>query len=132
MKTVAGRRLVGTAPRRSRPTMSLPIVIFVVLGGATAAGLWLGWPALVAAGIAPILIGLAPCAVMCALGLCVGGLGTRALRQSLGADEQRPLGKTSGQSSLSASHPDLDSRVAMSCCDEPEERVVEQNSEPIR
>lgn len=38
-------------------------------------GLWFGWPALVAAGVAPILIALAPCAVMCALGLCMGRLG---------------------------------------------------------
>lgn len=32
--------------------------------------LWIGWPWLVVAGIAPILIGLAPCAIMCALGYC--------------------------------------------------------------
>jgi hypothetical protein len=39
----------------------------LALGG----GLWLGWPSLVAAGIAPILLALAPCAAMCALGLCM-------------------------------------------------------------
>ena len=38
-------------------------------------GLWLGWPALVAAGMAPILVALAPCAVMCALGLCMKRMG---------------------------------------------------------
>lgn len=32
--------------------------------------LWIGWPWLVVAGIAPFLIGLAPCAIMCALGYC--------------------------------------------------------------
>ncbi|ASQ14957.1 hypothetical protein [Sinorhizobium meliloti] len=32
--------------------------------------LWIGWPWLVVAGIAPILIALAPCAIMCALGYC--------------------------------------------------------------
>jgi hypothetical protein len=48
------------------------IVIAVI---ALAGGLWLGWPALVAAGVAPILIALAPCAVMCALGLCMGHMG---------------------------------------------------------
>jgi hypothetical protein len=32
--------------------------------------LWLSWPWLVVAGIAPILIAIAPCAIMCALGLC--------------------------------------------------------------
>jgi len=41
------------------------------------AGAWLGWPALVAAGIAPLLIAVLPCLVMCALGLCImkGGRG---------------------------------------------------------
>jgi len=31
----------------------------------------LGWPWLVAAGLAPIILALAPCAAMCALGLCM-------------------------------------------------------------
>lgn len=30
-----------------------------------AAGLWFGWPWLVAAGIAPIILALAPCLLMC-------------------------------------------------------------------
>ena len=33
-------------------------------------GAYLNWGWLVAAGIAPILIAVAPCAIMCALGLC--------------------------------------------------------------
>ena len=36
-------------------------------------GLALNWSWLVAAGIAPLILGLAPCAAMCALGLCMGG-----------------------------------------------------------
>ncbi|MCT7378510.1 hypothetical protein [Chelativorans salis] len=32
--------------------------------------LWFSWPWLVVAGVAPILVTLAPCAIMCALGLC--------------------------------------------------------------
>ncbi|MGE3279983.1 MAG: hypothetical protein AB7O13_03090 [Alphaproteobacteria bacterium] len=32
---------------------------------------WLGWPWLLAAGLAPLLLSLAPCLIMCALGLCV-------------------------------------------------------------
>jgi len=44
----------------------------VVLAVATAGiGLYLGWGWLAAAGIAPILLALAPCAAMCALGLCM-------------------------------------------------------------
>jgi len=39
---------------------------------AIAIGLALNWAWLVAAGAAPIILSLAPCAVMCALGLCMG------------------------------------------------------------
>ncbi len=42
---------------------------------AAAGGLWLGWPTLVAAGIAPLLLAVLPCAAMCALGLCMKGGG---------------------------------------------------------
>lgn len=43
------------------------IVAAVALG---IPALWIGWPWLVVAGLAPLLIALAPCAIMCALGLC--------------------------------------------------------------
>lgn len=44
------------------------------------AALWLGWDWLAAAGALPVLLALAPCAAMCALGLCMrdGTGGTRA------------------------------------------------------
>jgi hypothetical protein len=38
--------------------------------GAAAVSLWFGWPWLAAAGLAPILVAIAPCAIMCALGFC--------------------------------------------------------------
>ena len=38
---------------------------------AAGAGLWFGWPTLVAAGLAPLVLAMAPCAAMCALGLCM-------------------------------------------------------------
>ena len=38
-----------------------------------AGGLYLNWGWAVAIGLAPILIAVAPCAVMCGLGLCVLG-----------------------------------------------------------
>lgn len=48
----------------------------LALGFAAAAGgLWLGWPTLVAAGIAPLLLAVLPCAAMCVLGLCMKGGG---------------------------------------------------------
>jgi hypothetical protein len=45
--------------------MLLAIGAFVLIVGAS-----LNWGWLVAAGIDPILIAVAPCAIMCALGLC--------------------------------------------------------------
>lgn len=44
----------------------------IALAIASAAiGAWFGWPSLVAAGIAPLLLAVLPCLAMCALGLCV-------------------------------------------------------------
>lgn len=44
---------------------------YLILAGiAIVAGLALNWNWLVAAGIAPILVALLPCALMCGLGLC--------------------------------------------------------------
>lgn len=47
----------------------------LMLAGVTAAagGAALNWGWLTAMGVAPILLSLAPCAAMCALGLCMRG-----------------------------------------------------------
>lgn len=51
----------------------------IVLGIlAVGAAMVLNWGWLVAVGIAPLLLALAPCAAMCALGLCANKLGARA------------------------------------------------------
>ncbi len=42
------------------------------------AGLALNWSWLVAAGIAPLLVAVLPCAAMCALGLCMNGMAGRS------------------------------------------------------
>ena len=42
------------------------------------AGLVLNWSWLVAIGIAPLLLALAPCAAMCALGLCMSKKGGKS------------------------------------------------------
>ena len=44
------------------------LAAILLVGGAA-----LNWGWLVAAGIAPLLLALAPCAAMCALGLCMKG-----------------------------------------------------------
>ena len=53
---------------------NLLIGLAVVGGGA----MFLGWDWLVAAGLATFIVALAPCAVMCALGLCASRMGKKA------------------------------------------------------
>lgn len=48
------------------------IAVVIWLTAAIASGLFLGWGWLVAAGLSSIVLGLLPCAAMCALGLCAG------------------------------------------------------------
>jgi hypothetical protein len=45
--------------------------LYIALGLAAAAGLVLGWNWLVAVGAASLIVAVAPCLVMCALGLCM-------------------------------------------------------------
>lgn len=47
--------------------------LLLVAGAAIVAGLALNWSWLAAVGIAPILLSLAPCALMCGLGFCMKG-----------------------------------------------------------
>lgn len=42
------------------------------------AGLALNWSWLVAAGVAPIILALAPCAAMCALGMCMSRMSDKS------------------------------------------------------
>jgi hypothetical protein len=48
--------------------------LFVLGGAALTLGIGLNWGWLAAIGVAPILLALLPCAVMCALGLCMHGM----------------------------------------------------------
>ena len=66
------------------------------------AGMTLNWSALVAAGVAPVLLALAPCAAMCALGLCmnrtVGKL--RSTRPEITGDRPRDRTHLIGQAAM--------------------------------
>ena len=53
---------------------SLILLTAAVLG----AGLFLNWRWLVAVGVAPLLLALAPCAAICALGLCMNKMGNQS------------------------------------------------------
>lgn len=72
-----------TAPRRSLPPW-LTERRTLLLAGAAAAGVGLvsNWGWLTAIGAAPILLALAPCLAMCALGLCMRGGGAAACKPS--------------------------------------------------
>ena len=62
--------------------------LMVLAGIIISAGLILSWGWLAAVGIAPILLALAPCAAMCALGLCMNKMGgKRCSKESASARE---------------------------------------------
>jgi hypothetical protein len=52
--------------------------LIILTVAALGIGLALNWSWLVAIGVAPLLISLAPCAVMCALGLCMSRMGGKS------------------------------------------------------
>lgn len=61
--------LAGNSPSWLRNRWTLVLGVFVLAG----AGLALGWPWLVALGLAPVVLAVLPCAAMCGLGLCMMG-----------------------------------------------------------
>ena len=56
-------RVLGSAIRR-------PIILVLSAALIIGLGLYLNWPAVVTLGLAPLILTFAPCALMCALGLC--------------------------------------------------------------
>lgn len=89
--------------------------------------LWLGWPWLVAAGVAPLLLLLAPCAVMCALGLCMKkGHGTSGAGAEVSAQETKPSAHLLGAGVESGSSQSRGSGCAD--CDSPAETTAPPRS----
>lgn len=79
IETTIPKQEVGTPNLGSRVQSLLRgrralILLAVAVVGA---GLALNWSWLVAAGVAPVLLALAPCAAMCALGLCMSKTGDK-------------------------------------------------------
>jgi hypothetical protein len=56
--------------------------VILLAVAALGAGAALNWGWLVAIGVAPILLSLAPCAAMCALGLCMSKMGGKSCSPS--------------------------------------------------
>lgn len=74
----AGLSFTQTAWALSRHYLTNRKVLAVLAVAVIGAGLALNWGWLVAAGIGPVLLALAPCAAMCALGLCMKGMGGKS------------------------------------------------------
>ncbi len=47
-----------------------PLTIVLGMSAIIGTGLYLNWPSIVALGFAPLILSLAPCALMCAVGIC--------------------------------------------------------------
>jgi hypothetical protein len=77
-KRAAQPSLAQSAWALLRHYLSNRKVLAVLAVAVVGAGLALNWSWLVAAGIAPVLLALAPCAAMCALGLCMKGMGGKS------------------------------------------------------
>lgn len=71
--------------------MLIPAAL-VIVGG----GLLLNWSWLVAAGMAPLLLAVLPCAVMCALGLGVMGIVAKRSEGEDGAGDHQSASRDDG------------------------------------
>ena len=65
----------ASAGARVRSWLRSPRGLLLIGIAVIAAGLALGWNWVVAIGLAPIVLAVAPCALMCALGMCMMGMG---------------------------------------------------------
>lgn len=83
----------GALGRAARSYFGSRRGLIVLALAALASGVALNWSWLVAAGVAPILLAVAPCAVMCALGLCMSKMTGRSC--STESSIKRPTNITS-------------------------------------
>ncbi len=79
----------------------------LIIGGTAimAAGLALGWNWLSAIGAAPIILSLAPCAAMCALGACAMMRGNSSCVKSGSLDPAKPPETTSAPAQSGGQEP---------------------------
>lgn len=71
--------------------------LIILAAMALGAGAFFNWGWLVAIGAAPLLLALAPCAAMCALGLCMRGGPNASCATSTDANKTTPTANGSGQ-----------------------------------
>jgi hypothetical protein len=69
------RTVTGGAFATLRPWSGSRLGLLSIGGVVVVAGIGLNWGWLVAIGVAPLIVGMLPCAAMCALGLCMMQMG---------------------------------------------------------
>lgn len=87
--TTAGRVSTGLSGM-IRTTFGGRRGLLVLGAAALALGLTFKWDALVAAGVAPVLVAMLPCVGMCALGLCMNMKRRQPTTNALAARSQSP------------------------------------------
>lgn len=81
---------IASARERARSWLTSPRGLLLVGIAVIAAGLALGWNWVVALGLAPIVLAFAPCALMCALGMCMMGMGRKAANPTAAPEAKMP------------------------------------------
>ena len=56
--------------RAVKYALKRPILLIAAVSLIVGLGLYINWPAIIALGLAPLVLMLAPCTLMCAIGLC--------------------------------------------------------------
>jgi len=89
---------LGTSPPRYLPDflrtwIRSPRGLIILAIALVGAGLALGWNWLVAVGAAPLILSLAPCAAMCALGVCMMAKGNSSCATA-SPEKAEPSGST--------------------------------------
>jgi uncharacterized membrane protein len=96
--------------------------LFVLAAILILGGVALNWGWLVAAGLAPIIIAVLPCAVMCALGLCMhkmtGGdhTGSRSGAANTSNDQESAALDLAGKQAAAPNKPGKHSQKGHGCC----------------
>ncbi|HEV2160735.1 MAG TPA: hypothetical protein VGR52_00655 [Stellaceae bacterium] len=103
---IARAPMNANAGQRARSWLTSPRGLLLVGIAVIAAGLALGWNWIVALGLAPIVLAIAPCALMCALGMCMMGMGHGKTTGPTAA----PEAKMSEPVSCAISEADVDSQ----------------------
>lgn len=90
-----------TPMRRAGPVQIIPEFLRpwvtgrrgLIIGGIAivVAGLVLGWSWLTAIGVAPIILSLAPCAAMCAIGACAMMKGNASCAKPVASDQAKSV-----------------------------------------